>query len=299
MTTTAIIFPGQGSQEEGMASNIYQQHESATSLLDRLDADFERDLISLVNGGASSEELQLTHNTQPSVFATGLAAYQVMEDRGVDVDYVAGHSLGHLTALVAAGGMSPADGIDLVATRGRLMRERGGHGKMVAVLLTDPEDVERICADHDQVNIAGKNSPKQSVVSGAEDAVDDVLEEIEALDQPSRFVDLDVSEAFHSPLMQPAADEFEDVLAEATFSDGLGVPVVSDTTGEVYSNPDRARELLGGQITTTIDWLQTTRRLDEEGVDRFIEMPPSGTLSRFVRDAGIDAEVTTFDEMVE
>ncbi|MEZ3145509.1 ACP S-malonyltransferase [Halobaculum sp. MBLA0143] len=297
MTETALLCPGQGSQTSGMGAAFYDAWPEFREAFARLDGSLDLDLETLVFE-SSDDRLRETRYTQPAVFAVGVTAARAT-DRRFDVDptFFAGHSLGHFTALAAAGALPAGAGAELVAERGRLMQragERDGPGTMVAVLLTDPGDVAEVCADYSDVSVAVYNGRRQTVVSGATDQVTAVREELSET-HTARFEELDVGTAFHSPLMSSAVDPFEAALAETAF-ETADAPVVSDVTGDPYTDGSRARSQLATQLTNPVRWTDVVAHLDEAGVDRYVELPPAGTLAALVERAGVSGEVVTLDE---
>jgi len=297
VTQTALLCPGQGSQTSGMGAAFYDAWPTFRDVFATLDDSLDLELETLVFE-SSDNRLRETRYTQPAVFAVGVAAACALERRfDVDPTFLAGHSLGHFTALAAAGAVSVDAGVELVAERGRLMQRAGevdGPGTMVAVLLTDPEDVAEVCANYPDVSVAVYNGRRQTVVSGATDQVAAVREEL-AAEHTARFEELDVGTAFHSPLMSSAVEPLEETLTKATFGTA-DVPVVSDVTAEPYTDGSRARSQLTTQLTSPVRWTDVVTHLDEAGVDRYVELPPAGTLAALVERAGVSGEVVTLDD---
>lgn len=279
-----------------MGEAFYDELPDVREQFDRLDRALDVDLTDLCFAG-SRERLRTTANTQPAVFATGLAAYTGVVERLGEPEYVAGHSLGHLTALAAAGAFDPTDGIRLVRRRGEAMQQAAnadGPGTMVAVLLADADVVRETCETVDDAAVAGFNAPRQTVVSGTEAAVDRVQSIIS--DQTrARFVELDVGAGFHSPVMRSAVEPFTDALDDTPVRPA-DVPVCSDVTGDVYTDPGTARRDLADQVTSPIDWVGVVEALDERGVDHYVELPPAGTLVDLVEKIAPDAETTALED---
>lgn len=299
--TTAFLFPGQGSQEPAMARAFYEAWPATRAALERLDAAAggSRDLFELCCAeDADPARLGRTEHTQPAVYATGVAAAAGLRaETDCEPALVAGHSLGHLTAGAAAGLFEPADGLALAEARGEAMAraaERDGPGRMVAVLIADPEAVAGACEEVAGASVAGFNAPQQTVVSGSAEAVARATDRVAAAATRSRFVDLDVGAAFHSPVMASAADPVRSALG-ATPMDRPSVPVVSDVSGTAYREPATAREELAAQIRSPIDWRGVVETLRSRGVDRYVEIPPAGTLAGFVREFDPDATVVALD----
>lgn len=297
MGDTALLCPGQGSQTPGMGEALYEAWPSFRAAFDRLDAATDEDLAALVFDG-TDDRLRRTRYTQPAVFAVGTAAAAALDERfGITGDVVAGHSLGHFTALAAAGGLEPTAGVQLVATRGRLMDRAGreyGETSMVAVLLVEPSVVREAAASEPDVAVAVYNGPRQTVVSGDAAGVERVIEQITA-DHRARTTELDVSTAFHSPVMAPIVDEFADAFAETPVTPPA-VPVVSDVTGEAYTDADTPRRELVEQLTSPVRWSEVVETLAARGVDRWVELPPAGTLARLVERMDVAGEVIQVDD---
>lgn len=295
--TTALLFPGQGSQTPEMGREFYEAWPEARERLDRLSAAFDppgdgdADLRTLAFD-APAERLRRTENAQPAVYAVGLAVAGALAERyEFDVDLVAGHSLGHVTAAAHAGVFGPVDGLGLVAERGRAMARAAradGPGRMVAVLLADPVVVREACAAVEGASVAAYNTDRQTVVSGTDEAVGAVEERV--TERGARTRDLDVAAAFHSSVMERAVDPVGEALS-ATPAARATTPVVSDLTGEPYLDPSTAVADLAAQVRSPVDWVAVTRTLETAGVERFVELPPAGTLARFVERTVGDATV--------
>lgn len=279
-----------------MGRSFYDEWPEFRAAFDRMDEHVDFDLADLVFEG-SQERLTETRYTQPAVLAVGAAAAVAVEERyGIEPDLVAGHSLGHFTAHVSAGGLSPESAISLVSERGRLMQragERNGPGTMLAVLLVDPDEVAAVCEEYPDVSVGVYNSSRQTVVSGATDQVQQVREAIEA-EHRARFSELEVGTAFHSPLMRSAVPEFTDRLESTAFTE-TAVPVVSDVSTEPYEAPSVARAELAAQMTSAVQWTGVVESLAEAGVTHYVEFPPSGTLASLVDSANVEGETIEFE----
>ena len=293
--TTALLFPGQGSQRPGAGESFHDAWPETRRRFDRLDERYDGDLRALCFD-AEEFRLRRTEHTQPAVYAVGVAVAGAIRERyGPAVDLVAGHSLGHFTAAAHAGLYDPADGLALVAARGRAMARaarEAGPGRMVAVLVADPETVTAACRAVEGASVAAYNADRQTVVSGFEAAVERVRERVER-EERARFSELDVGAAFHSPVMAGAVDPVA-AAVERTPTARARLPVVSDVTGERYTAPAVARRDLVDQVRSPVDWRAVTRTLEAAGVDRYVELPPAGTLAGFVERA-TDATVVTLD----
>jgi [acyl-carrier-protein] S-malonyltransferase len=289
MSRTALIFPGQGSQQVGMGRDLAESHPQARALYDEADAVLGFGLARLCFEGPK-EALDDTINTQPALFVTSLAVLRVLEAAGrlPPPAMVAGHSLGELTALVAAGAMSFAAGLRLVRERGRLMKLAGERspGGMAAVLKMDDAEVERACREASDetgraVQVANYNSPGQVVISGDKDALAraaDWLRERGA----RRIVMLAVSIAAHSPLMASVVAEFR-AAVEATSLCLPSVPVVANISARPLRNEKEIRDELAGQLTWPVRWTASVQWMIGHGVDRFVEIGSGDVLSKLIR----------------
>jgi [acyl-carrier-protein] S-malonyltransferase len=235
---------------------------------------------------ASLEELKQTENTQPAILTVSVAAYRALEKRGVKPDFVAGHSLGEYSALVAAGGLDFSAAVKLVRARGRYMQEAvpAGEGAMAAILGLPPAEVLEICkkaADHEVVSPANLNSPEQTVISGNAAAVKRAVE-IASQSGAKRAVILPVSAPFHCALMAPAQKRLEHDLRAANFT-ALKIPLITNVDAEAITTGDEAREALIRQVTSPVRWLDSVHEMIESGVTIFVEVGPGKVLSGLMR----------------
>jgi [acyl-carrier-protein] S-malonyltransferase len=235
---------------------------------------------------ASLEELKQTENTQPAILTVSVAAYRALEKRGVKPDFVAGHSLGEYSALVAAGGLDFSAAVKLVRARGRYMQEAvpAGEGAMAAILGLPPAEVLEICkkaADHEVVSPANLNSPEQTVISGNAAAVKRAVE-IASQSGAKRAVILPVSAPFHCALMAPAQKRLEHDLRAANFT-ALKIPLITNVDAEAIATGDEAREALIRQVTSPVRWLDSVHEMIESGVTIFVEVGPGKVLSGLMR----------------
>ncbi|RMH15747.1 MAG: [acyl-carrier-protein] S-malonyltransferase [Gemmatimonadetes bacterium] len=279
--TLALLFPGQGSQYVGMGRDLAAAFPEAARVFEEAD-----DLLGFSLSGlcweGPEDELTLTRNAQPALLTHSVAAYRVVRDRLGPVAFAAGHSLGEFSAHVAAGTLTFADALGAVRRRGELMFEAGEArpGSMAAMLGLDDADVERVCAAasrEESVCVpANYNAPGQVVVSGDVAAVEragDLAREAGA----RRVVPLNVSGAFHSPLMAPAEAGLAEHLAGIDFADPV-YPVVSNVTAAPVRSGEEARTLLVRQLTSAVRWSQSITALVEAGVDRFVELGAGSVL---------------------
>ncbi len=295
MGKTAFVFPGQGSQKVGMGADLL---EAVPEVFDRYlsQADEASGLpIRALCLEGPLEQLTATEAAQPALFATSLAVAEVARDRGLQPDYVAGHSLGEYTAAVVAGALGVREGMRLVARRGELMAaiQAERPGAMAAIIGLSPERVQALCAEVSSgaaVVPANLNTPSQVVCSGEETAV---LELIELAEQAGagQAIRLNVGAAFHSPMMEPVQRQ----LAEAMEAFGWRepeVPLVANASGTVRSSAAEVREALIAQIASPVRWIDCVRTLREEGCETFLELGSGRTLSGLIRQ--IDSDAKTF-----
>ncbi len=291
----AFVFPGQNSHYVGMGRDLYEAGGASRLVFEVAEGELGADLMSVMFEGPE-EALTRTDNQQPAIVTHSLAALAAVREIGVEPDYVAGHSLGEYSAVTCAGCLAPQQVLPLVRFRGELMARAGDDapGAMAAVLGLEAEDVQKAVASvgaEGTVVVANYNSPGQVVISGEVNAVEAASA---ACDNAGakRVIALDVSGAFHSPLMEPAAAPLIERLEEIEFAPG-DVPVVANVDAAPHTDPAEIRENLGRQMTSSVRWEQSVRWLIDEGVDTFVEIGPGTVLSKLIR--RIDREVTTLN----
>ena len=289
--TIALLFPGQGSQAAGMGKALAQQFPVAAQVFAEADAALGFALSHLCFEGPD-DALKLTTNAQPAIVATSIAALRVLEqETGVQPTYVAGHSLGEYSALVAAGVLSLADAVRVVRERGRLMQEAVpvGIGAMAALFNLSSEDVTSVCAEAAQgeiVSPANLNGGGQIVIAGHAGAVRRAVAGAKARGA-KRAVELAVSAPFHCALMKPAADGLARVLESVTVHSPKA-QVIANVTADVNVDPQRVKELLVQQVTAPVRWEESMQKLHGLGCTATIEVGPgrvlAGLLKRIVPD---------------
>ncbi len=294
MSEIAFLFPGQGSQTPGMGLELAENFSPAREVFEQADAALGFPLSKLCFEGPA-EELQLTANTQPAILAVSVAAARVLEEKGIRPDYVAGHSLGEYSALVAAGSMELADALRLVRKRGQYMQEAVplGQGAMAALLGLDARAVDEICreaAGDEVVSAANLNSPAQIVIAGHHGAVERAVELAKARGA-RRAILLNVSAPFHCSLMKPAADRLAVDLDAVAISDPR-VPLVNNADAAVVQTAEAVRDGLKRQVTSPVRWADSMLALRREGADIFVEAGPGKVLSGLMRQ--IDREARTW-----
>jgi [acyl-carrier-protein] S-malonyltransferase len=283
--SVAFVFPGQGSQAPRMGLDWANSSDAANDLYGWASACLGWDLTKTLET-ASPDELRQTYIAQPAIFCVSVAALQALRSAGVEPAFVAGHSLGEFSALVAAGALSFEAGLTLVARRAEAMQRAAdaNPGSMTSVLGLSVEGVEMAVASargHDVLAIANDNAPGNVVVSGAWPALERLPAAAGELGA-KRVLPLNVGGAFHSPLMAPAAEMFRSFLATAPFRDPL-IPMISNATAEPTTSADELRGLLAHQLTGPVRWTESVRRMAELGVTTFIEVGPGTVLSGLIK----------------
>lgn len=295
MGKIAFIFPGQGSQTVGMGKSLAEVNEKVASYFKKADETLQTSLSSLIFNGPQ-EELTLTTNAQPALLTTSVAILEYFREFNVQADYVAGHSLGEYSALVASGAFSFEEGVYAVRKRGELMEAAvpNGEGTMAAILGLEREPLaevtRKITDDGYPVQLANLNCPGQIVISGSKKGVELASEKAKEAGA-KRAIPLDVSGPFHSSLMQPAAEKFNDVLNGMSIVDAK-IPVISNVMAEPITSANEIKEKLVEQLYSPVLWEDSVRKMIELGVDTFIEIGPGKVLSGLVKK--IDRSVKTF-----
>ena len=274
----AFLFPGQASQYVGMGKDLYDHSPLARKLFDMADQEMGTGLSQLCFGGPE-EALRQTAITQPAVFVHSVAALLLLRERGLRPDYVAGHSLGEYSALVAAEALDFESGLRLVKRRGDLMQEAGDRqpGAMAAIMGLDDDTVVDLCARCSGTVVAANfNAPGQLVISGEVPAVEEVSAAAGEAGA-KKVVPLPVSAAFHSPLMEPAAIELQELLAQAPLSKAK-IPVVTNVGASPVQEVDELRAQLCAQMTSPVRWTESMGCMTKLGVDSAIEVGPGSVL---------------------
>lgn len=288
--TTALIFPGQGSQAVGMGKSLAEAFPAARAVFDEVDAALSQKLSALMWDGPA-EELTLTANAQPALMAVSLAVVKVLEvEAGFslkrDAAFVAGHSLGEYSALAAAGTFSISDAARLLRIRGDAMQKAvpAGVGAMAALLGVELDKARELAAEAAQGEVceaANDNGGGQVVLSGAKAAIERAI----ALAPErgiKRALPLPVSAPFHCALMQPAADAMREALAKVALN-APAVPVMANVGAAPLSDPDAIRASLVAQVTGTVRWRECVLALSEAGVTRFVEVGSGKVLAGLVK----------------
>jgi [acyl-carrier-protein] S-malonyltransferase len=285
MGKVAFVFPGQASQYSGMGKELAEKYPVARAVFDEAGRALGFSVSRMCFEG-TEEELKLTANTQPAILTVSVAVHRVLEERGLQADFVAGHSLGEYSALVAAGALKFTDAVQLVRKRGAYMQDAvpQGAGAMAAILGLSPAVVADACkraANGEICAPANLNSPEQTVISGHAGAVKRAVEIASQLGA-KRAVILPVSAPFHSALMQPAQERLATDLKNTQFSN-LRVPLVTNVDADTIHTGDEAREALIRQVSMPVRWEESVRLLIDEGVTTFVEVGPGKVLTGLLR----------------
>ena len=285
MGKIAFVFPGQASQYPGMGKELAEKHAAARQVFEEADRALGFSISQMCFAG-SEEELKQTSNTQPAILACSVAMCRLLAEKGIQPDFVAGHSLGEYSALVAAGSLQFSDAVKLVRQRGTYMREAvpTGAGAMAAIMGLSPAVVADACkraADGGVCAPANLNSPDQTVISGSAAAVKRAVE-IASQQGAKRAVILPVSAPFHSALMMPAQERLEKDLRQTVFAN-LQVPLVTNVDADIIHTGEEARGALIRQVSLPVRWEESVRLLIEEGVTTFIEVGPGKVLTGLLR----------------
>jgi [acyl-carrier-protein] S-malonyltransferase len=302
MSKLAFIFPGQGSQRAGMGRDLTENDPAARAAFEEADRALGFGLSDLCFNGPD-EDLQLTANTQPAILTASVAAFRALSEKGFKPDFVAGHSLGEYSALVAAGALNLSDAARLVRRRGELMQEAVpvGVGAMAAILGIEASKVADACEAAAQGRVcapANFNSPEQVVIAGHKEAVERAVEECKARGA-RRAMMLKVSAPFHSALMKPAQEKMIEPLNATPFNN-LSFPIVNNVDAEIVTGGSQSRDALIRQISAPVRWTEIVMKMFEEGAETFVEVGPGkvliGLVKAIAKDAGKDVKLLNVED---
>lgn len=283
--TFAFLFPGQGSQAAGMGRSLAEKFPAARAVFDEADETLGFPLSELCFHGPD-EQLKLTENTQPALLTVSTAAFRVLQGEGIQPDFVAGHSLGEYSALVAAGALDFSDALKLVRKRGRYMQEAvpPGEGAMAALLKLPAGRLDAVLEEAAQgeiVSAANLNSPDQIVIAGHAAAVQRAIDLAKAAGA-RKAVLLPVSAPFHCALMKPAQQRLAVDLEAASFRD-LACPLVNNWQARPVRTADEARQGLFEQVPNPVRWTESMQYLAGQGIGQFVEVGAGGVLTGLLR----------------
>lgn len=295
MGKVAFVFSGQGDQHPGMGKELYETYPTAKAVFDLCDS--IRPNTAAQCFGGTEEELKETHNTQPCLFAMELAAARVLMAKGIVPHALAGFSLGEVVAATVSGAFDQETGFRLVCKRGQLMQAEAEKfdTSMAAVVKLTPEQVRQICDNDTHIYPVNFNCPGQITVSGLSDRMAGFAAAVKAAG--GRAIPLKVKGAFHSPFMNEAAKAFAGELASAQVKKPE-ITLYSNLTAEAYG--ENVAQLLSEQICNPVQWEKIIRRMIAEGVDTFIEIGPSKTLTNMIKKISADVKAASvFDYLGE
>jgi [acyl-carrier-protein] S-malonyltransferase len=296
----AFVYPGQGSQYVGMGKDLFEKFPLTKEIYEKANEILGFELTSVSFEGPE-EKLKQTFITQPAIFTHSIALTKLVEKK-ISPDCAAGHSLGEYTALVCAGALSFEQGLMLVKLRGELMQKAGEEqkGTMAAVLGLDPQKLEEICKEASSagiVQVANYNSPGQIVISGSVEGVRKAME-IAKSNKAKLVKELVVHGAFHSPLMEPAKEEFKYALDSAPINN-VRFPVYANVTGKPITKDtpvDNIKDLLYNQLTSSVRWEESIRNMVSDGAAEFIELGPGKVLQGLIKRINNTVAVRGFDK---
>lgn len=286
---TAFVFPGQGAQYSGMAKDLYDAYAEARTIMQRANDILGFSITGVMFEG-SDEDLRQTRVTQPAIFLHSIVASKLMTT--LRPDMVAGHSLGEFSALVAAGAIDWEDGLRLVSQRAQAMQEACEivPGTMAAVLGMPDDKVAELCDSVEDVVVAANfNCPGQVVISGSQSGVEQACKALKEAGA-KRALKLPVGGAFHSPLMQPAAQHLEKAIMETIFRAPM-CPVYQNVSAKGETDPATIQHLVLAQLTSPVRWTQSVQQMIADGATHFYEFGPGDVLKGLIRK--INSEVTT------
>ncbi len=298
MSKIAFLFPGQGSQTTGMGKALAEAYPAAKAIFDEADAALGFPISKMCFEGPD-EALKLTENTQPALLTVSIAALAVLKEMGYAPQYLAGHSLGEYSALVAGGALKFADAVRIVRNRGRYMQQAvpAGVGAMAAWVKPPADQVDRILAEAAQgevVEAANFNSPDQIVIAGNAAAVERANALVKAAGA-KRAIPLPVSAPFHCSLMKPAQEMLKTDLDAASFSD-LEIPLVNNWQAREITAATDAREGLYQQVPNSVRWTDSMRALRQAGVERFVEVGQGAVLCGLLKQIDAAAKSAKFGD---
>ncbi|MDG0818946.1 ACP S-malonyltransferase [Staphylococcus equorum] len=298
MSKTAIIFPGQGSQKVGMANDLFNQNDAATTILNQAQAQMDFDILETMFADEENK-LGQTENTQPALLTHSSALLQALNN--LNADYTMGHSLGEYVSLVASGVLKFDDAVQIVRKRGQLMAVAfpDGVGSMAAVLGLDFDDVNAICqklsTDEEIIEPANINSPGQIVVSGHKTLIDKLVAEGKSLGA-KRVLPLAVSGPFHSSMMQVIKDDFAEYVEQFDWNDAQ-FPVVQNVHAKGETDANVIKDNMIKQLYSPVQFIDSTQWLIDQGVDHFIEIGPGKVLSGLIKKINRDVKITSIQTL--
>jgi len=300
MKKTAIILPGQSSQYSKMGKTLYENYETVHKIYDEASACLGYDLFKLIDSGNMAEMMKAP-KLQPAILVTTYSYYKLFKEVfDIEPDYIAGHSLGEITALACADMIDFADAVKIAQMRGQFMQEIAdeiGEGLMAAVSDMDVAEIEKLCAQYQEkgtpVYLANLNSYNQYVVSGLKKDMIPFIDDVKKCG--GKAITLRVNIPFHCPYMKNAADKFAEELKKYTFRKGTS-KIIANVTARPYADDENIPELLSKQIVSSVKWIDSMNYLADNDVDVIIEMGPGRVLNKMTQSISDKYFVTSLDD---
>lgn len=295
----AFVYPGQGAQYPGMGEELANAFPSAMEVFSKASDALGMDMKELCFRG-TEEDLKKTENTQPTILTVSVALTKILEEKGIKADYTAGLSLGEYSALVYAGALDFADGVKLVRKRGQYMQEAvpAGEGTMAAIMNLDRElllEGLKEASEFGIVEAANYNCPGQIVIAGATPAIEKACEILKAKGAKRAMV-LPVSAPFHSSMLKPAGEMLEKELSGVPVNE-LKVPVISNVDADLVPSKENVKPNLIKQVSSSVLWEDSVRKMLELGVTTFIEIGPGKALSGFIKKIDKEAVILNVEDL--
>lgn len=293
MGRIAFVFPGQGAQFVGMGKEIYENNEKARAEFDKIFANLSFDLKTAMFEGPE-ETLKKTKYTQPAIVAMSLVLEKLVREKGIKPDFVAGHSVGEYAAIGSGEFLSLEDAVKLTSFRGEVMNEiaESVNGGMAAIIGMDSDKIEEVLKTVEGVvEAVNFNEPKQTVIAGQKEAIEKACVALKEAGA-KRAMALAVSGPFHSSLMKPAGEKLRDEAAKYDFKEG-SAKLVANTTAQFISTPDEIKAEIYAQSFGPVKWVDTVKKLKENGVDTIYEIGPGKVLAGLIKK--IDKEITVIN----
>ena len=297
MSKTAFVFPGQGTQYPGMIKKLYDESDDNTKkLINEIFENIKNENVKKVLFEGSEEELKNTKYAQPAIALLSVIFTKLLKEKGINPDYVAGHSLGEYSSLYAAEVLNEKETLKLIAARGNIMSNAHVDGTMAAILGLPASEVEKICSEiNGVIEAVNYNEPKQTVIAGEKEVIEknsEIFKEKGA----KRVIPLAVSGPFHSSLMKPVAEQLKEEFEKYSWKD-LKVPVVANTTANILNSSDEIKEELYRQTFGPVKWVDTINKLSENGVTKIYEVGPGKVLAGLIKKINKEIEVINIENI--
>lgn len=297
MSKTAFVFPGQGTQYPGMIKKLYDESDDNTKkLIDEIFENIKDENVKKVLFEGSEEELKDTKYAQPAIALLSVIFTKLLKEKGINPDYVAGHSLGEYSSLYAAGVLNEKETLKLIAARGNIMSNAHVDGTMAAILGLPASEVEKICSEiNGVIEAVNYNEPKQTVIAGEKEVIEknsEIFKEKGA----KRVIPLAVSGPFHSSLMKPVAEQLKEEFKNYSWKE-LKVPVIANTTVNILNSSGEIKEELYRQTFGPVKWVDTINKLAENGVTKIYEVGPGKVLAGLIKKINKEIEVINIENI--